>query len=609
MRPLLRALFWGILGFGLGASLTALVQAVTGRPMGGEVALVLGYALGLAGWLLGIGVWHAWAREWLGGRTEPEPPGWRRYLAFCTDHKVIGVQYLVTFVVVFLLAGALAMLMRVELSSPGLTIMSPDGYNTVMSLHGILMIAVAVAAVMGGLGNYLVPLMIGAEDMAFPRLNALSYWLVPPAAVLLLAAPFAGGFGAGWTAYPPLSEVTPLGQVLFVLAIITFGLSSILGGLNFLATIITMRAPGMTWGRLPIFVWSILAASILSLLFTQFFAASVLLVLLDRVAGMAFFDAARGGKPLLYQHLFWFYSHPAVYIMILPGFGIALEVLTHFSRKPLFAYPLAVAGFLGIVVLSGAVWGHHMFTSGMSEGAVTPFMVSTELISIPTGLVFLSALGTIWRGRLWLTTPMLFALAFVFNFLIGGITGIFLADVATDVHLTDTYFVVAHFHYTIVGGEIFALFAGIYYWFPKMTGRMYHEGLGKLHAWWMFLGFNLVFLPMFWLGINGMNRRIADYVPRFAGVNRFVSAAAFLLGASFLVFVWNMVAAGVRGPRAAANPWGARTLEWQVGAPPPRENFPVVPEVVGGPYDYGLPGAVHAWLGPPPLPIAGGESE
>ncbi|HXF71062.1 MAG TPA: cbb3-type cytochrome c oxidase subunit I [Actinomycetota bacterium] len=608
MRPLVRGLVSGFLGFGLGAGLTALVQVLTGRPVGGAVALVLGYLLGLAGWLLGVGVWHAWVRQWFGGRTEPEPRGWRRYLAFCTDHKVIGVQYLVTFVVVFLLAGALAMLMRVELSSPGLTIMSPDGYNTVMSLHGILMITVAVAAVMGGLGNYLVPLMIGAEDMAFPRLNALSYWLVPPAAVLLLAAPFAGGLEAGWTAYPPLSEISPLGQVLFVLAIITFGLSSILGGLNFLATIITMRAPGMTWGRLPIFVWSIFAASVLSLLFTQFFAASVLLVLLDRVAGMAFFDAARGGKPLLYQHLFWFYSHPAVYIMILPGFGIALEVLAHFSRKPLFAYPLAVAGFLGIVVLSGAVWGHHMFTSGMSQGAVTPFMVSTELISIPTGLVFLSALGTIWRGRLWLATPMLFALAFVFNFLIGGITGIFLADVATDVHLTDTYFVVAHFHYTIVGGEIFALFAGIYYWFPKMTGRMYHEGLGRLHAWWMFLGFNLVFLPMFWLGVNGMNRRVADYVPQFAGVNRFVSVAAFFLGGSFLVFAWNVLTAWIRGPQAAANPWGARTLEWQIGSPPPRENFPVVPEVVGGPYDYGLPGAVHARLGPS-VPIAGGELE
>ncbi len=608
MWPLVRALVWGILGFALGGGATAGVRQALGKPPWGDPVIVIGYVTGLAGWLLGIGLWHAWAREWFGLPTKSEETSdWRRYFRFTTDHKVIGVQYLVTFVLIFLVGGLFAMLMRAQLMNPGPTgqLFAPSTFNVVMSLHGIFMIAVAVAVILGGFGNYFVPLMIGAEDMAFPRLNALSYWLVPPVAVLLLAAPFAGGWDSGWTAYPPLSEVNATGQVLFILAIITFGLSSILGGVNFLTTIARMRAPGMSWGRLPIFVWGVFSGSILSLLFTQYFAASLLMILLDRVAGTAFFDASRGGQPILYQHLFWFYSHPAVYIMIVPGLALMLEVLAHFSRKPLFGYRLAVAGFLGIVGLSGIVWAHHMFTSGMPSYLHGPFMATTELISIPTGLVFLSALGTIWRGRLWLRTPMLFALFVIFNFLIGGITGIFLADVATDIHLQDTYFVVAHFHYTIVGGEIFALFAGIYYWFPKMTGRMYDEVLGKLHAWWMFIGFNLVFPPMFWLGVHGMNRRIAEYVPNLAGVNRLVSLAAFGLSASFLVFIGNMLWSALKGERAPANPYAARTLEWMVSSPPPRDNFPAIPVVLAHPYDYGVPGSIHAELAPVPSGAGG----
>ncbi len=607
MWPIARGLIWGLVGFGAGAGGTAVVRVLVGGPALDPAVLVIGYVFGLGGWLLGIGIWHAWAREWFGREpTSEETQDWRRFFRFTTDHKVIGTQYLATFVVVFLLAGLLSLLMRIELISPGPGILGPNNYNTVMSLHGILMIAVAVAAIIGGLGNYVVPLQIGAEDMAFPRLNALSYWLIPPVAVLLLAAPLAGGWDTGWTAYPPLSVQNAGGQLLFLLAVITFGLSSILGAINFLATITTMRAPGMTWWRLPIFTWSMFAASILALLFTQFFAASLLLILLDRVAGTAFFDAARGGQPLLYQHLFWFYSHPAVYIMILPGFGIVLEVLAHFSRKPLFGYRMAVGGFFGLVGISSIVWAHHMFTSGMSEELHAPFMVLTELVSIPTGLVFLSALGTIWRGRLWLATPMLFALGFVFNFLIGGLTGIFNADVATDINLQDSYFVVAHFHYTIMGGMIFALFAGIYYWFPKITGRMYREGAGKLHFWWMFLGFNVTFLPMFWLGINGMNRRIGDYTSNLTGVNWFVTVAAFLLAASFLVFVGNLAWSWARGSRAGANPWRASTLEWQVASPPPRQNFPAPPVVVGDPYPYDDPATVHARVGAP-APVAGGE--
>jgi cytochrome c oxidase subunit 1 len=594
MKPLARAIGLGLGCFFLGSWLAA---TAFGKGLFDQTPLVIGYAAGVLGWLLGIGVWNSWLRELLGMDAKPDDlKGWRRYFGFCTDHKVIGIQYIVTFVVVMLLAGLLAMAMRIELQSPGRGIMAPGTFNQVMSLHGILMIAVAVAVMLGGFGNYLVPLMIGADDMAFPRLNALSYWLVPPLAVAILGSPLVGGFDSGWTAYPPLSVVNARGQVLFVAGVITFGLSSILGGINFLATVATKRAKGMTWTRLPIFVWSVVAASILSVTVTQFFAASLLMVLLDRTASMAFFEATRGGDPLLYQHIFWFYSHPAVYIMILPAFGMALEVASHMARKPVYAYKLVVGGLLAIVGLSVIVWAHHMFTSGMASSLRGPFMVTTELISIPTGIVFLSALGTLWRGRIRLDTPMLFFLAFVLNFLIGGITGIFLADVATDVQLQDTYFVVAHFHYTIMGGEIFAMMAGIYFWFPKITGRMYNETAGRIHAVWMWAAFNVTFLGMFWAGIHGMNRRIADYQPGLAYTNRFVSIASYFLGASFVVFVVNLVVSAIRGRRASDNPWQARTLEWETTSPPPEHNFDKTIEVVAWPYDYGLEGAHHAIL-------------
>ena len=586
----------GLIGFYLGLGLVAIVRGLTGHDAYDEqVSITFGYVFGLIGWLMGVGMWGAWGREWFGLRTYwRKAPGWQRYFTFSPDHKVIGLQYLVTFIIVFLLAGLGAMLMRWELMESGMQLFNHDQYNAVMGLHGILMVAVAVAAVVGGLGNYFVPLMIGAEDMAFPRLNALTYWLIPPVAAMLLSTPFLGGIEHGWTAYPPLSVVTDSSQVLFGLAVITFGLTSILGGLNFIITIIYMRAPGLTWGKLPIFVWSMFVTSWMALLYTQGFAVALLMVLLDRIAGMSFFNAETGGDPLLYQHVFWFYSHPAVYIMVLPGFGIALEVISHFSRKPLFAYRYAVGGLLGILGLGGVVWAHHMFTSGMPNYLHGPFLVATEAISIPTGLVFLAALGTIWMGRLWLRTPMLFGLAVIFNFACGGVTGIFLADVPTDIHLQDTYFVVAHFHYTIVGGEIFGLFAGIYYWFPKMTGRMYNEKLAQLHFWWMFISFNVTFFVMHWPGIQGMNRRIADYPESLENVNLFVSISAFLLGASFLVFIYNMIYSWIRGPVAEANPWAARTIEWQVSSPPPVENFPEPPVVRGHPYDYGVPGSVHA---------------
>ena len=597
MRPLIRAIKWGIGGYLLGA--VAGWAMAGGGKLGDPVPVTLGFVLGLIGWIMGVGGWNHWGREWFG--LPPKDEGkddWRRFFRFNTDHKVVGVQYLVAFVAVLGIGGIMAMLMRLELARAGTDFMSEETYNKVMSMHGILMVAVAVAGILGAFGNYLVPLMIGAQDMAFPRINALSFWLIPPVAVALLSAPLLGSFEAGWTAYPPLSVLAPGdGQLLFNMGVIAFGLSSILGGLNILTTVVTMRAPGMTWGRLPIFVWAAFSASLISVLFTQYFAATLVMIQLDRIAGTAFFDSKAGGSTLLYEHLFWFYSHPAVYIMVLPAFGVSLEVITHFSRKPLFAYKAVVGAFLTIVGLSGIVWAHHMFTSGMANYLHAPFMALTEAISIPTGVVFLAAVGTMWQGRIWFTTPMILATGWVFNFMIGGLTGIFHADVATDLQLHDTYFVVAHFHFTIIGGSIMGLLAGSFYWFPKITGRMYNERLGKIFAIWVTVGLNVVFLPMFWLGVNGMNRRVAVYPADLQRVNEFVSAAAFLLGAGFLLFIGNLLWSAIKGPKAPDNPWNASTLEWSVSSPPPHHNFPQLPEIVDHPYGYGRPGARHAIVG------------
>ncbi|NQW20710.1 MAG: cbb3-type cytochrome c oxidase subunit I [Chloroflexi bacterium] len=544
-------------------------------------------------------MWKAWGRNWFGKSTDLNPSGgWERYLRFNIDHKVIGIQYITSLVVVFLLAGILAMLMRAELADSGQNVFTKTTYNTTMSLHGIMMVAVAVATVMGGFSNFVLPLMIGAEDVAFPRINALSFWVIPPVVVLLLLSPLFGGFDTGWTAYPPLSTQTPVGGLLFELAFLTFGISSILGGMNFIATIITQRAPGMTWGRLPIFVWSVLAASIISLTATQWVAYGLLMIIFERIFNMVFFSPP-GGNALLYQHVFWFYSHPAVYIMILPAFGAELEIISHFSRKPLFAYRWVVRAFALIVALSFVVWAHHLFTSGMGESLHGPFMILTELISIPTGIVFLSALGTLWRSKLRLKVPLLFALGVVFNFTIGGLTGIFLADVATDIALQDTYFVVAHFHYTIMGGEIFAIFAAGYYWFPKITGRMYNETLGRIHFGLMFILYNITFLAMFIPGTVGMNRRVAEYPPEFESMNLIVSIAAFGLGLSFLPWIYNMLNSWIRGKKAPDNPWDATTLEWQTTSPPPLENFDEFPVVTGDPYGYGDETVTHARFGKP----------
>ena len=463
------------------------------------------------------------------------------------------------------------------------------------------MIFLFIIPVFAGIGNYVIPLMIGSADMAFPRLNALSYWLLPIAGVMLLAGMVTpgGGPSTGWTCYAPLCSHQPLGQVFFNVAVQWAGASSILTALNFLTTIITMRAPGMTFWRMPLLVWANFTTSTLVVLATPFIAGSQFLVLFDRVMHTNYFETLNGGYVIGYQHIFWFYSHPAVYIMMLPGFGIISEIIPVMSRKPLFGYRMMALSLLAILVLSFSVWAHHMFVAGMAPWLRIPMMATSLLIAVPTGIKIFSWLSTLWNGRVHFTTPLLFAVGFIATFTIGGLSGVMIGSVPIDIHASDTYFIVAHIHYVLYGGSVMTIFAGIYYWFPKITGRMYNEGLGKLHFWLTFIGFNLTFFPMHYLGLQGMPRRVADYADRFADLNLFISICSFALGASTVVFLYNMIWSWRHGPAAAANPWHAMTLEWQVSSPPPIFNFDQIPQVVGGPYEYGVPAARHAILGAP----------
>ncbi len=562
------------------------------------------------GFLIGLGCFDYWF-YWAAGRpSRPEDHSshgaysWKDYFRVNTDHKVIGTQYVVTSFFFFFVGGLIAMLMRAELAQPGLQFVDSSTFNGLFSVHASLLIFLFIIPVFAGLANFVLPLMIGAPDMAFPRLNALSFWLLPVAGVMMLLSFLAPGgpFASGWTAYAPLSTTQPVGQMFFTIAVQFAGASSIATALNFLVTIITMRAPGMSFWRMPLLVWANFSTSLLVVIATPFIAASQFFVLLDRGLGFHFFDSAvashANGDVLMYQHVFWFYSHPAVYIMMLPGFGIVSEIIAVKARKPIFGYRMMAFSLLAIVVLGFTVWAHHMFVSGMQGWIRVPMMITTAIIAVPTGIKIFSWLATLWKGVLHLDTPMLFALGFLTMFTLGGISGVMLAMIPFTIHVSDTYFIVAHIHYVLFGGSLFTIFAGVYYWFPKMTGRMFDERLGKIHFWTTFVFFNLTFAPMHLIGIEGMPRRVADYAQQFAGWNLAISIASFFLGLSSLIFLWNIVTSWRGGPRAAANPWRALTLEWQVSSPPPVFNFDRVPTVVGGPYEYGVPGAVHGIFKP-----------
>ena len=441
---------------------------------------------------------------------------------------------------------------------------------------------------LGPFANYFLPLMIGARRMAFPRIEALTFWLLMAAGTVLMTTWAFGGFPTGWTGYAPLNEQANMGMDAYIAFFALVGLSMSLLGLNMIATVITMRAPGMTWGRLPIFVWGTLSASILMLLAAPVLISTLLMLTLDRTAQTGFFNDQTGGSPYLYENLFWIFGHPEVYILALPGMGILLEILPVFSRKPLWGYRLAVTGMLGIAVLSFLVWQHHLFVSGINADLRPFYMLSTEIISLPTGFIFICALGTLWKAHIRLTVPMLFCLAWLFNFLIGGLSGVFLSDVPSDTTTHGSFFSMAHFHYTIMGGLLFTFFAGIYFWVPKMTGYQFNERLGKWHFWIMFLAFNSTFGPLLVIGFLGMPRRVVTYAGYLQGANVWVSISAFVLGGSMLIFLGNLIWSQLfaRVP-TGVNPWGSKSIEWQLPSPVPVHDFDRIPTFGPDPYPYG----------------------
>jgi cytochrome c oxidase subunit 1 len=518
----------------------------------------------------------------------PAAPSYRSSLydwVTTTDHKKIGILYVVNSFLFFFIGGILALLVRTELAVPGLQFLTDQTYNEVFTMHATLMIFLFVIPMLAGFGNYVVPLQIGAPDMAFPRINALSFWMLPLGGFLILLGFVTGGAAeAGWTSYSPLSQDRPLasegpGQDLWIVGLALVGTSSILGAVNFLVTIFKMRAPGMTLFRMSLLTWTVLVTAVLVLMATPVFTSAIIMLFIDRNLGGSFFDPANGGDAILYQNIFWFYSHPAVYVMILIAMGTVSEILPVFSRKPLFGYKAFVFATVGIGALGFSVWAHHMFTTG---AVYLPFFsLMTFLIAVPTGVKFFNWIFTMWRGQLRLATPLLYALGFLTMFLIGGINGAFAASVPVDFALHDTYFVVAHIHYVLFGGSVFGVMAGLYYWFPKMTGRMLNETLGKVQFVLMFIGFNLTFFPMHELGLSGMPRRIADYssTAGWNDLNLAATVGGFLIAASMVPLLWNVFVSLRSGEIAGDDPWEGNTLEWATTSPPPPYNFDRLPEI------------------------------
>jgi cytochrome c oxidase subunit 1 len=497
-----------------------------------------------------------------------------------TDHKKIGVMYISTAFSFFILGGIFALFIRTELAVPGLQFLDPETYNQLFTIHGTTMIFLFVMPMMSGLSNYIVPLQIGAADMAFPRINALSFWMVPLGGLLLYSGYAVGGAAnAGWTGYAPLSTQGGSGIDLWIASLVLLGFSSVLTAINFLATIFKLRAPGLTLMRMPLFVWNTLVTSVLLLFAIPVLTAGLMMLFIDRNYGGGFFDPASGGNPILWQHVFWFFGHPEVYVLILPAFGIVTEILPVFSRKPLFGYKAFVFATASIGALGFSVWAHHMFTTG---AVYLPFFsFFTFLIAVPTGIKFFNWLATMWRGQLRFSTPLLFALGFISLFLIGGLDGAFLAVVPFDFHVQDTYWVVSHLHYVLVAGSVFGIFAGLFYWFPKMSGRMLNERLGKIQWVLLFVGTNLTFFPQHLLGLDGMVRRIIDYAPNpgWTELNFLSTIGAFMIATSILPFLWNVFTT-LRGPQNAPDdPWEGNTLEWATTSPPPPYNFDSLPPI------------------------------
>jgi cytochrome c oxidase subunit 1 len=561
--------------------------------------------------------------EDIGGPPAPRS-FWTKYV-FSVDHKVIGLQYLFTGLLFFFVAGLLAMAIRYQLAWPWrempiLGRMTPEQYNGIITTHGTLMLIFFILpTLVGAFGNYLVPLQIGARDMAFPVLNAVSYWLIVPGGILMVGSLFAPGGAAssGWTMYPPLSTVkgavpSHLGQILWVLSIVLVGTSSILGGVNFVATVMKCRAPGMTLLRMPLTCWAYLTVSTIILLGTPVIAAALIMVLLDQTGLTMFFTTANtaigdvavkgsGGQPLLYQHLFWFYSHPVVYLMILPGIAMVADIISTCARKPAFGFRASIGAMLAIVFLGFLVWGHHIYVSGMNPYLGVAFSILTAAVGVPSGVLVFNILATLWKGSIRLTAGMLSAVGVLIIFVTGGITGLINAMSAIDIYVHDTYWVVAHFHFVVGGASVFAVFAAINHWYPKMFGRHLHEGLAKAHVALSFVGFYAIFFTMHVVGIGGMHRRIADpmdyeYLKPMKGMQIFITVAAFAFAVLQLLFVANFVGSLFKGRKAAANPWEATTLEWAAASPPEHHNFDAIPEVHRWAYEYSPPGEARDFV-------------
>ena len=555
----------------------------------------------MTGWVIGfnigIGTFNAPFR-WLRGKDQTHEDelyaagvsqGSARYWKFCTDHKVVGTQYLVLVMVLFGVGGTLAMMIRTQLITAHSSFLDPQTYNAIVTIHGMVMIIATIIMVSGPFANFIMPIMVGAKDMAFPRLNAMSFWVVVSAVPPLLSTFFLGGVDAGWTTYAPLSVQAPAAMDAFAITIITFVVSVTVAGVNTIVTVMTMRAKGMTMGRLPIFVWGSMVGGGLGLYAMPAFLLAMTMMITDRATGTSFFVASGGGSGWLWENVFWIMGHPEVYVILIPPVAAVLEVASTFARKPVFGYKIAIAAFVGIASLSIMVWAHHMFTTGWAPLLAGPFMITTELISIPTGIIFLCVIGTLWRGSIWTRLPMYFVYLFTWNFIIGGVTGIYLSDVPADQFFHGDMFVTAHFHYTLLGGAMIGATAALCYWFPKVSGRMLNERIGKVAFWIIALGIQITYFGQFWEGFQGMPRRVANYDPTFLHANQMSTGGAYLLMVGWLVLLYAIIHSWRNGEVAPANPWHAKSLEWMVPTPVPLENFLVDPVVTADPYGYGEP--------------------